>query len=112
MKPPCIRNLDKFKKKGCPEKRWDGGDGCPCWIELAVASKGNPQQKEIKKQCIDLWMYEFTWATLGTMEGVQIATEGNRNMTSMMALTVAGKMNINQLGDVASKQFKIEDKKS
>jgi len=27
--PPCIRNLEKFKKVGCPKQQWDGEEGCP-----------------------------------------------------------------------------------
>ena len=48
--PPCIRNLEKFKKVGCPKKQWDGEEGCPAWIELSVATKENPNKREIKNQ--------------------------------------------------------------
>ena len=90
MKPPCIRGLHQFKK-GCPEQKWNGESGCPCWIELSVGTVGNPLQKEIKKQCIDLWNHEFQWASLGAMEGVQQAMEGNRNMLALASLVVSGK---------------------
>ncbi len=79
MNPPCIRNLDRFKKKGCAEKIWDGKEGCPCWIEMAVANRENPEKKEIKKNCIDLWQFDFFWAMLGLLEGNQKATESFRN---------------------------------
>ena len=78
MKPPCIRNLDRFKK-GCPQKIWDGQEGCPCWIEMAVANRENPLKKEVKKNCIDLWAFDFNWAILGLLEGNQEATERFRN---------------------------------
>jgi len=79
MKYPCIRNLDCFKKTGCPQKLWDGKEGCPCWIELSVSKKGNPLEKEIRKQCLDMWLFEFQWAMMGLMEGNQQATESFRN---------------------------------
>lgn len=107
---PCIRSLPEFKKSGCPQKEWDGKEGCPAWKELILSTKGNPQQKEAKKQCIDLWMFEFTWASLGTMEGVQIATEANRNVTAAMALTISQKMGASQLYNTAEKHYEIEDK--
>jgi len=107
MKPPCIRALPQFKKSGCPERPWDGQQGCTAWKEMSVASKGNPKQREIKKQCIDLWQFEFAWATLGSLEGVQIATEGNRNMTAMLSLVGAGRMKPEQLSDVAERTLKL-----
>ena len=79
MKSPCIRNLEPFKKKGCPRKVWDGESGCPCWIEMAVANRENPRKKEVKKNCIDLWHFDFQWAMLGLLEGNQQATERFRN---------------------------------
>ena len=81
MKYPCIRNLEKFKKSGCPCKAWSEKEleGCPCWIELSVSKKGNPLEKEIRKQCLDLWLFEFQWAMMGLLEGNQQATESFRN---------------------------------
>lgn len=78
MKAPCIRNLKAFEK-GCPSRPWDGEGGCPCWIEIPVATQGDPKKKEIKRQCIDLWLFEFQWAMLGLLEGNQQATESFRN---------------------------------
>ena len=79
MNSPCIRNLERFKKKGCPQKIWDGKEGCPCWIEMPVSNRENPEKKEIKKNCIDLWQFDFQWAMLGLLEGNQQATESFRN---------------------------------
>lgn len=79
MTSPCIRNLERFKKKGCPQKVWDNTEGCPCWIEMPVANRENPEKKEIKKNCIDLWQFDFQWAMLGLLEGNQKATESFRN---------------------------------
>ena len=77
-KSPCIRGLKAFLK-GCPEKTWDGKEGCPCWKEMSVATQGNPKKREIKKQCIDLWMFDFQWASLGLYEANVQSTEQIRN---------------------------------
>jgi len=76
--PPCTRGLPQFKK-GCPERSWDGESGCPYWKEMSVPTRENPQQQIPKKQCIDLWMFEFSWALLGLLEGNQEAVERFRN---------------------------------
>ena len=107
---PCIRSLPEFKKSGCPQKEWDGKEGCPAWKERIISKKGNPQEKETKKQCIDLWMFDFAWSSLGTMEGVQIATEANRNVNAAMVLTMTQKMDSDQLSTIAGKHLKIENK--
>ena len=108
MKPPCIRGLKRFEKKGCPQRPWDGEGGCPAWIELSVGVKGNPLQKEIRKQCIDLWTWEFQWAGMGQREGMQQATEESRNMTALFSLAMVGKENPIELARVAKKHLKIE----
>jgi len=77
--PPCVRGLKPFEKRGCPQRSWDGDGGCPCWIEMSVSIRGDPMKKEIKKQCIDRWTWEFQWATLGLLEGNQKAVESFRN---------------------------------
>jgi len=105
MNPPCIRGLKRFDKKGCPQKGWNGKEGCPAWIELAVSSIGNPLKKEIKKQCLDLWLWEFQWAELGQLEGVQRATEGNRNMTALQALVMVNAESPEELVRVATKHL-------
>jgi hypothetical protein len=74
-KPPCIRGIVKH----CPQKSWDGSEGCPAWIEMTIATKGDPLKKEIRKQCIDLWQHDFSLAALGLLEGNQQATESFRN---------------------------------
>jgi hypothetical protein len=71
--PPCIRNLDRFKKTGCPQKEFENGEGCSCWKELIVADRSNPLDKKTRKMCIDLWMFEFSWAATGFLEGNQQA---------------------------------------
>ena len=77
MKCPCIRNLDRFKRKGCPEKSWDGQEGCPCWIERVAITRGG--EKSVIKQCVDLWMFKLHWDMCGLLEGNQQAVEGFRN---------------------------------
>jgi len=74
---PCIRNLDRFKKKGCPQRLWDGKEGCPCWIEKIAPTKGG--EKDIIKQCVDLWMFKLHWDANCLLEGNQQATESFRN---------------------------------
>lgn len=105
-KPPCIRGLIQFKK-GCPQRPWDGENGCPAWIELSVGSRANPLQKEIRRQCIDLWSWEFQWAGLGIMEGVQQATESSRNMTALQSLVITNTETPEQLVRVASKHLSL-----
>lgn len=81
MKKPCIRNLECFRKTGCPRKCWDPetGEGCPAWKELSVSSQTNPLQREIRRQCIDEWMFEFSWSALGLQEGNGQVMETLRN---------------------------------
>jgi len=79
MKPICIRNLEKFKEKGCPERCWDGEGGCPAWIEMIVSKRNNPEEKVLEKMCVDLWQHKFQWAMLGMLEGNQSAVESFRN---------------------------------
>ena len=77
--PPCIRNLDRFKKTGCPQCLWDGVAGCPAWVEMITADPDNPAKQRTEKKCIDLWTFQFTWAQLGLLEGNQQAIESFRN---------------------------------
>lgn len=106
QKPPCIRGLKEFKN-GCPCRSWsiNNQGGCPAWIEMSVAVKGNPLQKEIRKQCIDIWTWEFQWASLGMLEGNQQATEGNRNMTALFSLVLCGAKNQRELIRTATKHL-------
>lgn len=76
--PPCIRGIKQFSK-GCPQKEWNGQDGCPAWKELTVTVRGEPLKKQIKKQCIDLWLHDFQYEALGLLLGNQQATESFRN---------------------------------
>ena len=77
MNPPCIRNLNCFAEKGCPQRVWDGKEGCIAWIEMATENRKG--DKTIEKKCIDLWTWQFQWATLGLLEGNQEAVERFRN---------------------------------
>ena len=79
VNPPCVRNIHKFRKTGCPEKCWDGREGCTCWVEMSISSKENPQKKDIVKMCLDMWMLRFQLDALGLLEGNQQATESFRN---------------------------------
>lgn len=110
MNPPCIRGLKRFEKKGCPQKGWDGKEGCPAWKELVVASRDNPLKKEIQKKCIDLWLWEFQWAGMGQREGLQQATESNRNMTALHSLVITGAKSPEELIKVATKNLEASQK--
>lgn len=79
---PCIRGLKRFEKKGCPEKAWNGTEGCPAWREMIIPTRANPLQKENRAQCLDEWYFDFQWAALGLLEGNQAATESFRNNMS------------------------------
>lgn len=46
---------------------------------MSIAERGNPLKKEIRKQCLDIWIFEFQWAAMGLLEGNQQATETFRN---------------------------------
>lgn len=87
--PPCIRNLERFRKTGCPQREWDGEQGCPAWIELAVPDPDHPVKRRIEKKCLDLWMFTLNWSQLGLLEGNQRAVESFRN--GMVELGADGK---------------------
>lgn len=78
-RPPCIRNLKCFEESGCPQRSWDGEEGCTAWIELNAAPKDNPQQVQMKKMCVDMWQFDLSYSILGTLEGNQQAIESFRN---------------------------------
>ena len=78
MKPPCIRGLKEFKKS-CPEKCWDGSEGCPAWLEMPVVDLNDPTKKTIERKCLDIWMFHLAWCSNRVMEGNQQAVESLRN---------------------------------
>ncbi|BBO74384.1 hypothetical protein DSCW_18010 [Desulfosarcina widdelii] len=75
-KPPCIRGLKEFKK-GCPQRSWNGEDGCPAWVEADLKAKdgGNVRVAE----CLDLYRARLHWHTNALLLGNQQATESFRN---------------------------------
>jgi hypothetical protein len=77
--PPCIRNLEPFKKTGCPQKSWDGEEGCTAWMEMTVGTRDNPLKPDLKKMCIDMWQFDFALTQIGILEGNQQAIESFRN---------------------------------
>ncbi|NNF99484.1 MAG: hypothetical protein HKM93_08910 [Desulfobacteraceae bacterium] len=98
--PPCIRGLKPFEKKGCPQKEWDGDQGCPAWRELLVTPRGEPAKPKDKiGRCIDAWMLEFKLTELGLLEGNQQATESLRNgmLTRLGDGTVVPKADLGSL---------------
>jgi len=102
-RPPCIRGLKEFKK-GCPQRKWDGGEGCPAWLEDWVVVKG---EREWKGMCVDIWLSLYMRFSLGLMEGAQIAAEGNRNMTALFSLVSLKQKNPSELIRVAKKHLGI-----
>jgi hypothetical protein len=75
---PCIRNLDRFKKTGCPEKYWDGHSGCPAWKEYTIPGEDG-QKPQVIKDCIDCLSEHWQFEALRLLEGNQRATESFRN---------------------------------
>lgn len=75
---PCIRNLDCFRKKGCPEKSWNGVEGCPAWKEYSqVIEAGQPPR--ILKDCIDIFSEIWLKEALGISEQVVTSVQSFRN---------------------------------
>ncbi len=77
---PCIRNIDKFKRCGCPEKHWDRstGEGCPAWKEYTIP--GDEGRKPIIiKDCIDCLSEHWKFVSLKLLEGNQVSIESMRN---------------------------------
>lgn len=77
MNRPCIRGLKEFKK-GCPEKCWNGNEGCPAWKEYTIKDNKDGGIKIIK-DCIDNLQEIWAFESLKLLEGNQIATESFRN---------------------------------
>jgi len=76
-KPQCIRGLKKFKA-GCPQRGWNGTDGCVAWIEKEKVPQRDGTISDVK-ECLDLWMFRLAWAQVGATEGSQAAVESFRN---------------------------------
>lgn len=76
MKRPCIRGLKEFKK-GCPEKAWNGSDGCPAWKEYTIPQ--DDSKPILIKDCIDCLQEHWQFESLKLLEGNQRATESFRN---------------------------------
>ena len=103
--------MKQFEETGCPQKEWNGKEGCPAWKELVISSRGNPLNKEIKKQCLDLWEFEFHWASMGQREGLQQAMESNRNMIALNCLVATKTKSPEELIRVATKNLKSTQQK-
>lgn len=77
-KRPCIRGLREFKK-GCPEKYWDGSEGCPAWREYAIPTVEKGKPPRIIKDCIDCLSEHWQFEALKGLEGNQKTSESFRN---------------------------------
>ena len=78
---------------------------------MSVTTQGNPLQKEVSRQCIDLWNIQFNWSQLGVMEGNQQATEGARNMIALNCLVSTNTKSPEELVRVATKNLNTSRKK-
>ncbi len=78
MKPPCIRGLKVFKD-GCPQKMWDGEEGCSAWVEMTYESDDPAQATIIIKACLDIVTFDLQLKAMKLLEGNQLATEGLKN---------------------------------
>jgi len=76
-KMPCIRGLKQFSK-GCPQRKWNGEDGCPAWIELDMETKGGQDKIEIR-ECLDIYTSRLQFYNNVLLEGNQQAIESLRN---------------------------------
>lgn len=77
--PPCIRGLKCFEKSGCPQKAWDGEEGCPAWAEVPYEDEEKPGEIKIVKACIDVIQFDVNLKMLRLLAGNQAATESLRN---------------------------------
>ncbi len=90
--PPCLRNIDRFRRSGCPQKTWDGTEGCQAWVERTFP--GEPgKNPTIVRLCMDIWSLDYQLEMLKLLEGNQQATESFRNgMCEEVAGQVVPKM--------------------
>lgn len=75
---PCIRGLKEFKK-GCPEKLWNGSDGCPAWVEEILPDPESPTKKRTVKCCLDVMSVIYQRHMLSLLEGNVVTSEKLRN---------------------------------
>jgi len=101
MKPPCIRGLKEFKK-GCPQRCWNGNDGCPAWMEEIIVENG---KKKNHGACLEWWKLFYARNALRLLEGTQQATESNRNMTALHSLVAVNARTPEDLFRVATKNL-------
>jgi len=78
---PCIRGLEIFKKKGCPEKFWDGKNGCPAWKEYI--RPGEPGKAPVKiADCIDVHSEGWIFEQIKLLEQLIVSVQSLRNNLS------------------------------
>lgn len=109
--PPCTGSNDKtLLKNGCPEKFWDGQEGCPKWKEYT--QPGKPGEPPIViKGCTDILMEHWQFEALKMLEGNQQATESFRNgMCEEVDGQVVPKMDRAVIGLVSILQRGKEDR--
>jgi len=79
INPPCLRDLYRYRKTGCPQTQWDGEDGCMAWIESTFPNQDPTKSPIIVKACMDLINFDYQLEMLKLLEGNQQATELFRN---------------------------------
>ena len=77
-RPPCIRGLKQFKQ-GCPQRSWNGHNGCPAWVEELIPSRDNPTERKPANMCVDVYAARLQWDTNAMLQGIQQAIERFRN---------------------------------
>lgn len=78
-KPPCIRDIYKFRKTGCPQQMWDGEAGCTAWLEMTYVNDDASKGPIIVKACLDMVTLDINLKMLRLLEGNQHAVESLRN---------------------------------
>lgn len=72
---PCIRDLKIFRKTGCPEKPWDGKEGCPAWVQYL-----NDEKIIVLENCMTILAEShFSMEILKSLDGNYKVNESLRN---------------------------------
>jgi hypothetical protein len=77
-RPPCIRGLKQFRG-GCPQRSWNGHDGCPAWIDRDIPDRDNPPKVIAANMCVDIYLSRLQWDTNAFLQGIQASIESFRN---------------------------------
>ena len=83
---PCIKNIDKFKKTGCPRKTFDfeTGQGCYAWVGVGLNKLKNPQESEHIQGCVELVDSIITHRNYLKLDSIQASIDLLRNGLCMV----------------------------